>query len=184
MHMKATPHNVQLMADFNIKTLLLTRNVYDSIVSFSRDLMKKKSANVKISGLDGYSFIWLKNCSSNWMLNDYIEYSIKYYLPWYLTFLSSWADYKDPLKVQAMRYEFLRSNPYLAFSDIVKIFDSEKSLIQNFLGNRIKSTRISGTNSDTGSGYELLSPQQRSIIESYFEYHDDEWILSHLKIDV
>ena len=184
MHIKATPHNILLMSDFNFKTLVLTRNVYDSTVSFARDLMKKKTSDASTSGLTGYSFVWLKNYKDNWDLNDYIEYTIDYYLPWYMNFLSSWLDYKDEVSAKVVRYESLRSNPKIQFEKIISEFDDGKKLSSDFKENKINSNElISGTNSDVGAGFEILSSEQRDRIERFFSIHEDQWVLSHLRLE-
>jgi len=180
LHMRATPHNVQLIADFNINTVIITRNVYDTVVSFARDLMKKKDANIKTIGLDGYAFVWLNNCKEDWGVEQYIDYSIKYYLPWYINFLSSWSAYKNLISGICVRYEKLRECPEDVFGDVIQKIDASKILHPSFNENHINSSRISGTNSETGSSLDILSNGQKLQINSFFEGMDDAWVKSHL----
>lgn len=180
LHMRATPHNVQLIADFNINTVIITRNVYDTVVSFARDLMKKKDANIKTTGFDGYGFVWLNNCNKDWGLEQYIDYSIKYYLPWYINFLSSWSAYKDLISGICLRYEKLRECPEEVFGGVIQKIDANKILHPSFNENHINSSSISGTNSETGSSLDILSKGQKLQINSFFEGMDDAWVKSHL----
>jgi len=183
MHMKGTPHNVQLILDFRINTIILTRNIYDSLISFSRDLKAKRDLDPQVPGLTGYSFVWTKHLKREWLQEDYIEYAIKYYLPWYINFLSSWSAYKDQIPAKSIRYELLRSKPKEVFEEIIPTLKENRTLYPDF-GKQFTSHEISTTNSDTGSGLEILSTQQRQKIESYFCGIDDKWIQSHLLIDV
>ena len=180
LHMRATPHNVQLIVDFNINTVIITRNVYDTVVSFARDLMKKKDANIKTTGLDGYAFVWLNNCKKDWGIEQYIDYSIKYYLPWYINFLSSWSAYKDLISGICVRYEKLRECPEEVFGGVIEKIDAGKILHPSFNENHINSSSISGTNSETGSSLDILSKGQKLQINSFFEGMDDAWVKSHL----
>ena len=182
MHMKGTPHNVQLIADFKIKTIIITRNVYDSIASFARDLMAKKDLAPQSPGLVGYSFVWTKNFGEKWALNDYINYAIKYYLPWYINFLSSWSEYKDLIAAQTFRYEAIRSNPKQRFEEMIHRLNKDYS-VPDIYQEEISFKGISTTNSNTGSGLSILSLDQRNTIESYFDGIENDWIRSHLGIE-
>ena len=183
MHMKGTPHNVQLISDFKVSTILLTRNIFDSLISFSRDLIAKQDMDPQIPGLTGYSFIWTKNLNKTWSPNDYINYSIKYYLPWYVNFLSSWSEYKDLISAQAIRYEALRSRPKETFKEMIYRLNKSSELCDGYQ-EKISFKGISSTNSETSSGLSILSLDQRNTIESYFEGIEDDWIRSHLRVDI
>ena len=182
MHMKGTPHNVQLIKDFKVNTIILTRNIFDSLISFSRDLMIKQGLGLQNPGMVGYSFVWTKNLNRSWSLNDYINYSIKYYLPWYVNFLSSWSEYKDCIAAQVLRYESLRLSPKERFEEMIYKLDPGSNLCDSY--EEKKSVKgISSADSETGSGLSMLSLDQRNIIESYFDGIESDWIRSHLEVD-
>ncbi|MEM7321374.1 MAG: hypothetical protein AAF408_20400, partial [Pseudomonadota bacterium] len=134
MHMKATPHNIQLMLDFDVKPVVLTRNVFDTLASFARDLKKKHAVEVQTPGTLGYSFVWLGNCKSDWAQADWIDYSLDYYLPWYLNFLSSWAQFSATVAAQRIRYETLYGDEVNAFGGLIRALDKNRVLDQSSLG--------------------------------------------------
>jgi hypothetical protein len=181
--MKGIPHNVQLISAFKASKILLTRNIFDSLISFSRDLMAKQDMNLQIPGLTGYSFIWTKNLNKTWSPNDYINYSIKYYLPWYVNFLSSWSEHKDLISAQAIRYEALRSRTKETFKEMIYKLNKSSELCDGYQ-EKISFKGISSTNSKTSSGLSILSLDQRNTIKSYFEGIENDWIRSHLRVDI
>ncbi|MCB4429272.1 hypothetical protein FZX09_10865 [Synechococcus sp. MU1643] len=183
MHMKGTPHNVQLIVDFQINTILITRNIYDSLTSFARDLMAKKDLAPQAPGLVGYSFVWTKNFNEKWLFNDFLNYAIKYYLPWYVNFLSSWSEYKDSIAAQTFRYEAIRSNPKQRFKEMIHRLNKDYNLCDRYQ-EQFSFRGISATNSNTSSGLSILSLDQRNTIESYFDGIENDWIRSHLRVDI
>lgn len=184
MHMKATPHNVQLILDFKLKTILLTRNVYDSLASFARDIQKKKRTEHRSAGILGYSFVWLENCDKDWEFSDWLDYSIDYYLPWYLVFLSSWSSYRQVVNPISIRYEEIYRDPAESFSYILRELEIEKPLDESLLNKDYAAGKaIAGTKSSIGSGLEYLTKKQKSRVDALFKRNSDEWVLSHLDFD-
>ena len=183
LHMKATPHNIVLLKDFSVRPIILTRNVFDSVVSFSRDLRKKIQAKKKTQGVLGYSFVWLTDHMDNFSEDEIIDYSIDYYLPWYMNFLRSWDAHHDKCRPVFCRYEDLKEHPSNVFEEIIFDIVREASISKiDFTTKFGSSALMSQTNSEKGDGYNSLKEAQIHKIRSYFLQSDSAWVLSHLQI--
>ena len=183
LHMRATPHNVALLQDFRIASVILTRNIFDSIVSFSRDLRVKLQLESPNPGQYGYSFVWLTVDMQQWSDEQLIDYSIDHYLPWYMNFLRSWDAYQTILKAYPLRYEALKAEPARHFSAIYNNFYKGREIDFSSHSNISygDNKAMSQTASETGSGYSLLSESQVARIERAFLRSDSDWTKAHLE---
>lgn len=186
LHMRATPHNVTLMQDFNIAAVVLTRNIFDAVTSFARDLRVKLDLDSPNPGQYGYSFVWLTEDMTAWSEEQLIDYSIDYYVPWYMNFLRSWDAYRLILKACTLRYEVLKQAPDQQFQAIYKHFyrgpevDFAALSKQRFGDN----AAMSQTASETGAGYRQLDEARKTRLSSAFRPSDSEWVSSHLEVRV
>ena len=182
LHMRATPHNVMLLKDFRIATVILTRNIFDAVMSFARDLRVKVGLKSPNPGYYGYSFVWLADDMRDWSEQQLVDYSIVHYLPWYLNFLRSWDAYRSALGAYPLRYEALRASPEEEFGSIYAHFYKGPEIDFSSVVNRKFGDRraMSQTSSDTGAGYQQLSEQQIERITKGFYLTDSEWVRSHL----
>jgi hypothetical protein len=186
LHIRATPHNVSLMQDFNIAPVILTRNIFDAVVSFSRDLRVKLNFKIQNPGQIGYSFVWLFDDMVDWTDEQLIDYSIDYYIPWYMNFLRSWDAYKTILNAYPLRYEALKEKPDEHFTAIYSHFyKGPKRDFSQFSRLRFGNNKaMSQTISESGEGFEQLSEEQQSRIASAFLSSDSDWIKEHLEIGI
>lgn len=174
LHMRATPHNLQLIKAFDVKCIVLTRNIFDTLASFQRDIKKKLSAQIPGQGLLGYSFVWLIPQLLTLSDEQLMDYCIDFYVPWYLNFLASWNQFRNDERICFLRYETLMENKPAAFARIFELlgYDSNVSpdlLARNFLENN---KNISATGGKTGYGLDVLTAKQRTAIETKFCYFD------------
>ena len=112
-HCRATDANVQLMQAFEIKPVVLVRNIFDSVVSL----------------LDFYN----KGAFSNSIFRaDYpdldeqtrIDLLIDNFVPWYFQFVASWSlvEKQGRLDLMWLRYEDLISNKPKAVTDVLGFY--------------------------------------------------------------
>lgn len=186
LHMRATPHNVTLMQDFNIAAVVLTRNIFDAVASFARDLRVKLNMDSANPGQYGYSFVWLTEDMTAWSEEQLIDYSIDYYVPWYMNFLRSWDAYRLILKAFTLRYEVLKKAPNQQFQSIYTHFyrgpvvDFAALSKQRFGDN----AAMSQTASEIGAGYAQLDAGRKARLSNAFRPSDSEWVRSHLEVRV
>ena len=183
LHMRASPHNIQLIKSFEIKGIVMVRNIFDALVSFSRDIKKKLNADYLGSGIYGYSFIWLNQDLKNMSDEELINYCIDFYVPWYLNFIVSWSNHKKDSQFLFIRYETLLKNKLNTFQKIMghigentKI--SDEILKKNYLQNE---KTISGIESAISSGYDNLSNKQIKKIKDKFNYFETKNIEEYLE---
>lgn len=183
LHMRATPHNVALLKQFDVKTVLLSRNAYDSVVSFAKDLGLKLKASPANPGQLGYSFVWLSEDMKEWPFGRLLDYAIDFYLPWYINFLRSWDSYKNSVDVQVIRYEDLRQTPVPVFRKaLAKFALPETVAIETLVNKKFGNAKLmSQSNSSDGELQQALSPQQQQRITTLFERETSEWVISHLQ---
>jgi len=186
LHMKGTPHNVQLLNFFGIKPIILTRNIFDSVESLARDLRKKCKVNnlgpgengyVGL-GMNGYSFTWLTNDISK--LNDekLIDFVIDFALPWYVNFYVSWHGFANIGSINPLfiRYEDMMKDKEGAISKIIKaVGNSEVNLDISILDtNYIPEYKgINRGKGDSGLGLERLTKLQINNIKKLLSYYPD-----------
>ena len=185
LHMRATPHNVQLMNSFDIKGIILVRNIFDAVVSFRRDIQKKLNANHLGLGVTGYSFVWLNKELNKLSEEELTDYCIDFYVPWYLNFILSWENYRNNKRYLFVRYEELMENKSSTVAKIMKHigekeFVNKKILERDYLKN---SAHISGTRSAIGSGYDTLTEIQVEKIKKKFNYFDFQNLEEYLGFD-
>jgi methyl coenzyme M reductase alpha subunit len=172
LHMKSTPHNVQLMRTFKTKNLVLTRNVFDSILSFARDLQKKTQMDHLGTGLYGYSFVWLSDYMLKWNLSDFIDYSIANFLPWYINFTNSWMESAKRIDLKFIQYEHLNASKVKTVTDIVRFCGMDDPVKEELLEKDYlrSSSGISTTRSGSGAGLRALSDEQIDKIRKLIEF--------------
>lgn len=103
-HVRATEANIQLMQAFQIRPIVLVRNIYDSVVSLL-DFYRQ-----------GYTFSTFFDRTDFLTFDEeqQIDLLIDYAVPWFFQFVASWhrADKDDRLEVQWLTYEdLLRDKP-------------------------------------------------------------------------
>lgn len=178
LHTKGTPHNAQLLNFFDIKPIVLTRNIFDSVESLARDLKKKCMLNQLGQGVHGYSFTWLTKDIANLNDDQLIDFVIDFALPWYVNFYVSWHSLAnnnmiDPLFV---RYEDIMKNKQEEVSKIIRtVANTEVNLDTSILEKNYisESSGISRGTGNSGLGIERLSTAQIHSIKKLLSYYPD-----------
>jgi hypothetical protein len=176
LHMKGTPHNVQLLNLFGIRPIVLTRNLFDSIESLARDLRKKCESPGLGQGHSGYSFTWLTQDVADLDDGRLIDFVIDFAVPWYVNFYASWQNFArtnaiDPI---FLRYEDLMMDKVGEVSRIMRaIGGAELPLDPDVLGkNHIRETSTIGRGSgESGLGLQRLSNAQVAAVRRLLSYY-------------
>lgn len=170
IHMRATPHNMQLMNAFDVKGIVVTRNIFDAVASFKRDIQKKLCMEPLGVGLHGYSFVWLTGSLKKLSDSELMEHCIDFYVPWYINFVLSWNVESKNKRLLFVRYEQLMKNREEVFSRIMEHIGINPAVPQSLLNSDFLrgSKSISGTQSEPGSGYSALTKSQIKNIERRF----------------
>jgi hypothetical protein len=82
-HMKCSDYNLKILSRFKIKPLILTRNIYDSIISMKNHIHKEPTVTWWPMAYIDESF-YIKSAEKQ------IDFIIDFFVPWYINFYVSW----------------------------------------------------------------------------------------------
>ncbi|MFT7053585.1 MAG: hypothetical protein ACJAU1_001142 [Psychromonas sp.] len=124
-HHYAAQHHVRysqptkvLIEQFNIKPIILVRNIYDAMISL-RDHLKNESV-IKPMG-------YVLPDMVNWPNSELEEFIVDIFTPWYFNFFVSWHQYEDKYLIT---YEDLINDPLKKINDINNHFSLGLSSIE------------------------------------------------------
>ena len=178
LHMKGTPHNVQLLNLFGIRPIVLTRNLFDSIESLARDFRKKCEMPGLGQGMSGYSFAWLTRDVAGFDEERMIDFVIDFAMPWYVNFYVSWQNLARAKAIAPifLRYEDLMKDKGGEISRIVREIGGTEVRLetevlgQDFISDASTSNRGSG---ESGLGLKCLSKAQVAAVRRLLSYYPD-----------
>ncbi len=112
-HAKGTHNNIQLLNKYGIKPVVLTRNIYDVIIS-NHDHFRSESDKVPM----GYVH------PEYWQMSqqEQLDFIITNMVPWYLNFYVSWRDAQSSIPVHWLTYETLFRDQEKAVSEIIDFY--------------------------------------------------------------
>jgi tetratricopeptide (TPR) repeat protein len=173
LHIKGSFHNAALMRAFDIKPIILVRQIYDTVISLKNDLRKKQESPEFATGKNGFSFIWqdesLKNLNNDQLIDAIIDLAV----PWYVNFYVSWQNLCAQGAVDAI---------WITYEQMMTEKESTLTTISSFLGFRdigkiddvILSKKYSTfSKGNTGEGIKQLTSTQIERIKEHFKYYPD-----------
>jgi tetratricopeptide (TPR) repeat protein len=164
-HSRASHANVQMMQGFNIKPVVLTRNIFDALLSL-RDFYKNGAA---INTYHQRDFEKMND-------EQRLDLIIDYYAPWYLQFFTSWkeVEVEQRLPMMWLSYEELIADKPLAIEQVLKFYglrmnqEVVKQTITRIENNKHKNRFNKGV---TGRGQASLSPEQQTRIKTLTRHY-------------
>lgn len=173
LHMKGSYHNAALLRVFAMQPVILTRNIFDIVVSLRDDLRKKEQLPGLGTGVRGYSFLWqdknLVAIDDARLMDAIIDLAI----PWYVNFYVSWYRLCEAGLV---------SGHWITYEAMMADKERVVEGVLDFLGIHHRSQegataleRRYSTYGDarTGRGAEELTDEQKSRITRLFSYYPD-----------
>lgn len=173
LHMKGSYHNAALLRTFGISPIILTRNIYDIVVSLMNDLRFKETLPGFGTGLSGYSFIWqdqsIKDCSDQKLIDAIIDLAI----PWYVNFYVSWYRLCQQGAVNAkwVTYEDMMADKRQTLIDIMEFIDSP--IVAPDLDEILNFRAVGFNTGDSNRGEDALTAAQKERIGRLFSYYPD-----------
>lgn len=158
-HVKGTANNIRIIKEYNLKPIILYRNIYDVVISLNDHI--NGGGPLMPTGFEPHDF-------KNWSLDDQLFFLIRIHLPWYFNFLLSWEEAQKAMPTHWVSYETLTQNPLKAVSDILNywnINDIDSNKIQtgiDFVTNGKVETRLN--KGVIGRG-DMLSIAHKNAIE-------------------
>lgn len=163
-HCRASDANVQMMQAFEIKPVVLVRNIYDSVMSL-------------LDFYDNGAFF------SSYFREDFksldeetkIDLLIDNVIPWYFQFVASWSlvEKQKKLEIFWLSYEDLISDKPTAIKDVLKFYGL--GVARRNVEQRIKEIESEGRRNRfnkgiKGRGLKRLSESQKERIRRYAKY--------------
>jgi hypothetical protein len=112
-HAKGTDNNVALLKKYNIRPVILVRNIFDVVVSLY-DHLEKGRHRVPT----GYVHKEYMDMNKD----DKLLYLIKVHMPWYLNFFFSWREATQDIDVLWVTYEEFFSNQVETASRVLSFY--------------------------------------------------------------
>lgn len=160
-HVRYSQGTRELLKRFNVKPIVLVRNVYDAMVSI-RDHFRNESTEKPM----GYAFPYMKD----WPDEKLEEFIVDIFMPWYLNFFLSWKECDNRC---LLTYEELIADPHETLGKISRHFSlgiKEQDISQAI---EMAGTGFTRKNvGKTGRG-EQLNDYCKQRIERMTKYYDD-----------
>jgi len=165
-HVRATVPNLQMMQAFKIRPIVLVRNLFDVIVSYTDFFDTGAKVNTFFAGRwDGLS------------RERKLDLVIDNFVPWYCAFYASWSDVirHDLLDCRLLRYEDMIADKLGTLKDLVDFYGLAKSAAEcsaaiELVDGRKDITRFN--KGKAGRGGEL-SDAQKDRIRHLASYYPD-----------
>ena len=176
LHLRATPHNVQLFKLFHIRPVVLTRNIFDSIESLARDLRKKQSYKKIGTGLVGYSFLWVDSNIKELSDSELYDMVIDLAVPWYINFYVSWyrAGQMEVISPIFCTYEEMMKNKRKTLSSVLDSLGINQVELEDSLLNKNvipPSSPIGRGSGESGLGLQKLNQAQIQKVHHMCGYY-------------
>ena len=113
-HVKGTDNNVRLLKKYNIKPVILVRNIFDVVLSI-HDHIEREDHRGPVGYVHKEYFGMSKE--------EKLFYIIHVMLPWYFNFYMSWRESSKEMDVLWISYEELFSNQVDTVSRILSFYD-------------------------------------------------------------
>lgn len=167
-HCRATIPNLQLMQAFAIRPVVLVRNLFDTIVSYTDFFDSGATVNTFFAG--------------RWEVFERdrrIDLMIDHFVPWYLAFFASWSDVtvKGQLDCHLLRYEDMIADKPRMLGRLAAFYGLDTSAsdcataVAIVEGDKDKEkTRFN--QGKTGRGEELTERQRERVRALATYYHD------------
>jgi len=168
-HTKFSSTTDNLISIFNLKPIILVRNIFDTVVSV-HDHFYQESIEVPFSFIPEQFLDWDEKKSFDFICDMCV--------PWFLSFYASWYQFDKKLLI---RYEDLTQNTEPTISQIMKYLDFDYNSYD--LSKSLKKTGSDDTRFNVGKigrGKNLSDTQKNKIIEltKYYPGIDFSFILS------
>lgn len=154
-HARGTENNVGLLIKYNIKPIILVRNIFDTLISYY-DHLENEDYRVPMGFVHKEYF--------NMARQEKLDFLIKVHLPWYFNFLMSWREASKDINTLWITYDQLFTDQTNTIQKILKFYKLSRS--NNDIKSAIATIKKRKTRFNIGiSGRgKLISEQQKREI--------------------
>jgi len=164
-HLQATPNNINALQHFNIRPIIMTRNIFDSVISmrdhFDKDVNEGTTGMVPMP----LGFPFYHDSYRALSPQERIDYIIDYIAPWLIMFQYGWQRYQgECLRID---YDSFMKNKRRTFAHTIQFLEGRQHAIsKKRIQASLKHEDIRYNSVISGRGLrELNAAQQARIIE-------------------
>ena len=165
-HTRATKPNLELMREFRIRPVILTRDIFDALVSLRDHLENESRATPVIAVTDDFL---------DQSPERQYDFLIDLALPWYIAFYASWAAAHGAGEIDALwlDYEDVMADRAEALSRILDFYGIKRDQgdIERAIAAAAGSGEVRLHIGVTGRGQALLSEHQKERIRALTRHH-------------
>ncbi len=161
-HLRASRATLKFIEKCQVKTIILSRNLADSIASYRDHFVNFKTISPIVFADNTYRKLDPK---------AQIDFLIDLALPWYFNFYVSWASVKQ-IPLHCVRYEDLRRDPEHELHRILNFVGETKSdeEIMKTL-TKVAGMKTRRNKAVSGRGINLLTNDQKNRIQRLHDYY-------------
>ncbi len=154
--MRATNFNLTQLGKYGIKPIVLTRNIFDCIVSMRDHILKERKNNWWPMAYINNDFFTLSEAQQ-------VDFVISFFVPWYLQFYVSWEEENKKSELLWIDYEDATKDLNNTLEKISAYLDikipRDNNTVQQIDGGRLNK-------GVSGRGKQVLSIEQISKVQS------------------
>jgi len=165
-HTRATEYNVMLLNQYNVKPIVLLRNIFDVVISMRDHFLREGPANPYAYLTDDF-----------FKLSEEQQYDqvIEMVVPWYFNYYVSWceAERENSIPVKWMHYEDIMANKAKGMKEILDYYNIDISLevLQAKIEDQTDKGKTRFNKGVSGRGLQILSEEQIEKIKSYTKFN-------------
>lgn len=167
-HMKCTDYNINILYKFNIKPIILTRNIYDSIISMKNHIHREPDVSWWPMAYIDKSF-YLKS------EDEQLDLIIDLFVPWYINFYVSWYNACKSTDYLWITYKELIEDKVNVINKVLNYYGINKSVTEDEVLRSEKNVfdKIRYNKGKQGVGKEVLSEVQKNRIHRLFSHYPE-----------
>jgi hypothetical protein len=172
LHMRASAANIQLMQLFQIKPIVVVRNIFDIALSLANEIDHNENKNIN-DITKGYSFYWGDNTIFQLNFEQRLDMIIDLTIPWFIHYYVSWFEFctKGYIKAKWVKYEWMMENKKQTILELVDFLGIQSVMDIEKIEKIIDIKYATFYKGKSGEGNRMLSSDQKNRILKLFRYY-------------
>jgi hypothetical protein len=167
-HTRCTNNNIRLLNKHKIKPVILTRNIFDSVISMRNHMILEPESSWWPMAYIDHNFYSLST-------EKQYDFVIDLIIPWYINFYVSWQRYQEKNSLLWITYEELFTDKLAVLKKILDYYGIKKDITlmdvanhENFIKGKTRKTNLDKLNKEI-----KLSEEQINKIKTLTNYYGD-----------
>ncbi|MEZ4874060.1 MAG: sulfotransferase domain-containing protein [Flavobacteriaceae bacterium] len=167
-HTRCTDNNIRLLKKHHIKPVVLTRNLFDSVISMRNHMLQEPENSWWPMGYVDHNFYDLP-------IERQYDFVIDLLLPWYINFYVSWQRYAQKEELLWITYEKLFSAKEETLQEVLQYYGIKKKVTLKDIEKHEKKIEGKTRKTQTKIAKEtvLLTEIQKEKIKRLAQYYPD-----------